>query len=167
MTYETLIDNFQLHTNQIFTALDACRVCLLNDKKNSKGVIYQVETGEGKSCIIILIAAVLAISKKTVHIASSNIILSNRDYFDYFHFFRQLGLTSSVLLHQNEIPKFDDDIQEKYYPSEFFDPNLFNNSSNMNFSVCGISYDNEITDNKANIVFSTFILSVLLYLVTA
>ena len=64
MTYETLIDNFQLHTNQIFTALDACRVCLLNDKKNSKGVIYQVDTGEGKFCIIILIAAVLVISKK-------------------------------------------------------------------------------------------------------
>ena len=164
MTYATLNDNFQLHTNQIFTALEACRVCLLNDKKQSKGVIYQVETGEGKSCIIILIAAVLAISKKTVHIASSNIILSNRDYFESFHFFRQLGLISSVLLHQNEIPILDGKIQEEYYPREFFNESLFKNSSNLNYSVCGINNENEITENKANIVFSTFINFESLYL---
>ena len=49
-----------------------------------KGVVYQIETGEGKSCIICLIAAVLALMKKTVHIASSNIKLANKGLYEFF-----------------------------------------------------------------------------------
>ena len=56
-----------------------------NDKENigddQKGVVYEIKTGEGKSCIACLIAAVLAIKNITVHIASSNIKLCIRDSF--------------------------------------------------------------------------------------
>lgn len=75
-----------------------------NVNVGNKGVVYQVETGEGKSCIICLIAAILALKGKTVHISSSNIKLANRDYMDSFDFFRILGLKSAVLLHKNELP---------------------------------------------------------------
>lgn len=67
-------------------------------------MIYQVDTGEGKSCIICLIAAILVLKNYTVHIASSNIKLSNRDYFNSFEFFKLLGIESAVLLHMNELP---------------------------------------------------------------
>ena len=75
-----------------------------NLSKHHKGVIYQVDTGEGKSCIICLIAAILALNGKTVHICSSNIKLANRDYMDSFDFFRQLKLKSAVFVHENELP---------------------------------------------------------------
>ena len=47
-TYSNSYLNFHVHTNQIFTALEACKVCLLKKDQNHKGVVYQVETGEGK-----------------------------------------------------------------------------------------------------------------------
>ena len=65
--YSTLLNknDFFLHTNQIFTAYEACKFCLEDNKKKAdKGFVYQIETGEGKSCIICLIAAVLALMKK-------------------------------------------------------------------------------------------------------
>ena len=74
-----------------------------NDE-NSKGVVYQVETGEGKTCIVAIIAAVLELNGKTIHIVSSNIKLSNRDYMDSFDFFKQLNLKSAVFVHENELP---------------------------------------------------------------
>ncbi|KAK8892270.1 hypothetical protein M9Y10_029495 [Tritrichomonas musculus] len=202
--------NFSMHKNQIFTALEACNV-FLTDNKNGKdsnsGVIYQVETGEGKSCIICLIASLLALMKKTVHITSSNITLANRDYYESYNFFKMLGLKSAVLLHYNELPvnlkskKSNEEEEEnekkknkkmsnensnetetenkkekeeannnefaynpEFFPKEFFSKKLFQNSSNMNFSVCGINNDNELTNNKANIVFSTFVNFESLYL---
>ena len=75
-----------------------------NLKKCKKGIIYQVETGEGKSCIICIIAAILALNGKYVHIASSNIKLANRDYMDSYNFFKQLDLKSAVFCHDNELP---------------------------------------------------------------
>ena len=103
-TYSNSYLNFHVHTNQIFTALEACKVCLLKKDQNHKGVVYQVETGEGKSCIIQLIAAVLAICGKTVHITSSNINRANRDYFESYSFFQTIGLETAVLLHYYELP---------------------------------------------------------------
>ena len=167
-----LLNDFHVHTNQIFAAFEACKICLLNENEGEKGVIYQVETGEGKSCIIQLIAAVLALSKKTVHITSSNINLANRDYYDSFTFFQQLHLESAVLLHYNELPYInfqnlpndDTEYKKEFYPRKFFKKSLFDNPSNMNFSVCGFSNQNELTNKKANIVFSTFINFESLYL---
>ena len=165
--------SFDLHINQMYTALEACKICLLNDKSSdSKGVIYQVETGEGKSSIIQIVASILALSKRTVHIATSNIKLSNRDYYESFDFFNKLGLESAVLLHYNELPYINfqnlpndnTDYKREKYPSKFFDEILFKNPSNMNFSVCGISNENELKKNKANIVFSTFVNFETLYL---
>ena len=75
-----------------------------NPESKSRGIVFQVETGEGKSCIISLIAAILALNKKTVHITSSNIKLANRDYIESFDFYKKLGIKSAVFLHDNELP---------------------------------------------------------------
>ena len=118
-----------------------------------------------------LIAAVLALSNKTVHIASSNINLSNRDYYESLNFFKQLDLESAVLLHYNELPYINfqnlpndnNNYQKEFYPEKFFAKKLFNNSSGMNLSVCGIKNQN-IVKERANIVYSTFINFECLYL---
>lgn len=119
-----------------------------------------------------MIAAVLAICGKTVHITSSNINLSNRDYFESYNFFQTIGLETAVLLHYYELPYIniqnlpnDNNVyKNEFYQRKFFRRSLFKNSSNMNFSVCGINNDNELTKDKANIVFSTFINFESLYL---
>lgn len=160
--------NFFLHAMQIYTAYEACNFFFDQNIKHS-GIIYQVETGEGKSCIICLIGALLALMKKTVHISSSNIALSIRDYYESYEFFQVLGLKSAVLLHYNEMPnlnntKNDLAYNEKFFPKEFFDESLFKNSFNMNFPVCGISNENEFTKTRAHVVFSTFLNFESLYL---
>ena len=87
------------------TSLEACKKYLNYSKKTeNQGVIYKIDTGEGKPCIICIIAALLALMKKDVHIASSNINLSIRDYYESYHFFKSLGLSSAILLHYNELP---------------------------------------------------------------
>ena len=153
--------DFNIHMNQIFTAYEACKQCIKYAKNpNKKGVVYQVETCEGKSCIVCLIAAVLALMKKTVHIVSSNITLSIRDYYNSYMFFNQLGLTSAVLLHYNELPYSsgkNSAYNKDYFPEKFYAKKLFKNSSNLNYSVCGVDNEKKLSKNKANIIFSTIV----------
>ena len=100
--------NFTLHQSQIFTIFEACKKCISENKRSSNKtrLLYQIETGEGKSYIILLISAILAklLEGKKVHIASSNILLAKRDYENSFDFFEMLNLKSCVLLHSNELP---------------------------------------------------------------
>lgn len=99
------IKNIDLRDNQLFTAFKACSSCLFSNSffKLEKGIVYQLDTGEGKSYIIQIIAALLASYGYFVHIASSNIYLAKRDYSSSFVFFNNLNIKSSVLLHQNEL----------------------------------------------------------------
>ena len=94
---------FEIRPNQIFSIYESCISCLFNDKQSRKGVIYQVETGEGKSLIIQLIAALLALTKNSVHIATSNIKLAKRDFVEIYNFYKKLGIKSAIMLHQNEL----------------------------------------------------------------
>ncbi|KAK8839804.1 hypothetical protein M9Y10_031512 [Tritrichomonas musculus] len=132
----------------------------------NKGVIYQVETGEGKSCIISIIAGVLALKGKNVHIASSNIILANRDYMNSVNYFKNLKpIKSAVLVHDNELPfelnkekEWNKDYLDYYKEfDDFYNETLFENSSRMNFSVCGLDNENNLSPIKNRIIFSTFV----------
>lgn len=66
--------------------------------------------------------------KKYVHIASSNIQLSNRDYMESREFFKKLGLSSAVLLHQNELPYYEDEAKKRKWKTiiqRFFSKKIF------------------------------------------
>ena len=162
--------NFTLHESQIFTVFDACCKCIneedinqyfkskkTKEKKESPkkpGILYQVETGEGKSLIILLISAVLSrvLKDKTIHIVSSNISLSKRDYEDSYEFIKLLDLKSSVLLHYNELPKEGTNERNRYYSHKYYEKEQFENSLRMNYNT--LISD---TKEKVNIVFSTFV----------
>ena len=148
-------EKFRFLKSQVFVAYKAIDFCVQHRfNKNTSGFVYEVATGEGKSSIVMLIAAVLALFGQTVHVVTSNIILANRDYNEYCDFFAKLGLKSVVLVHKNEIPtKFDDDIKEEHYSNEYFRDDLFKNSMEMNFYACGIASDK----GKADIIFSNLI----------
>ncbi|KAK8837492.1 hypothetical protein M9Y10_036489 [Tritrichomonas musculus] len=171
--------DFRIRKTQIYTVLEAFKK-FFNDNSttatidDSKGSIFQIKTGEGKSCIVCLIAATLALKGKTVHIVSSNIKLSNRDYIESFEFFKMLNKKSAVLLHQNELPYYDaainldeedesnienemNELKKNFYPDCYYANEHFENSSKMNFSTCGVDSNNNEYKGKANVVFSTFV----------
>lgn len=117
------INDFIFFKSQIFVAWRAIIFCILKQESyGNRGFVYQVATGEGKSFIVVLIAAVLALFKKTVHIVTSNIALANRDYNTYYDFFNFLGLKYAALIHDNEKPDFEKEpypIIKEHYPNEF------------------------------------------------
>ncbi|KAK8889422.1 hypothetical protein M9Y10_034168 [Tritrichomonas musculus] len=231
--------DFFTHQTQIYTAYEACKQFILKkEDSKSRGIVFQVETGEGKTCIVCLIAAALALMKKTVHITSSNIKLSIRDYEESYKFFKLLDLKPAILLHYDDLPnsvknnlkqmkiaknskkafkktkqesndnntqKTDDNNEENFrhifedcyqndfdgffkyneekylqnnnqpsssndnncYTLDFYDPNLFKNSSKMNFSICGLNLnedDDKSSKKEANVIFSTFVYFECLYL---
>ena len=109
----------------------------------SRGMIYQVETGEGKSCIIAIIAAILAINGKMVHITSSNINLANRDYMNSYDFFKLLKLKSAVFLHENELPVSPIKTQQ----------NFINNNNNNNSNNNNNTNNDQISDDEDENIF--------------
>ena len=151
-----------LRRNQLFLIYEACKSCLFSEVMSEKGFVYQFETGEGKSVIIRLIAAILALKGKSVQIVTSNIHLAKRDYVESHKFYNIFKITSSVLLHKNE-KKEPANMKDKdfliNYREAFNDSNFnddqFENSLKMNFPVCGFGNNKKIIDNCPKIVYST------------
>lgn len=57
----------------------------------------QIETGEGKSRIMVVAAAVKALMGKTVDLVTSNMALSERDYTIYKSYFKALGIETGLI----------------------------------------------------------------------
>lgn len=153
-----------LHKSQLFASYLAARDLLSNSSKLlNRGTVYQVDTGEGKSYIIQVIALLLALKGKTVHITTSNIALSCEDFQKSKQFIEYFGVTSSVLLHYNELLQIRSEKQSEgateqnlFLNDPYFSKEAFHNSSNMNIMACGIDNNNHVLKKRSNIVFSTF-----------
>ncbi|CAC5413781.1 unnamed protein product [Mytilus coruscus] len=78
-----------------------------------KGILLEVNTGEGKTCIIAMFSAFLALSKFTVDIVSSSPILAQRDYIEWEEFYKLLHVSVSC----NLIPHKTEDRLECYSKS--------------------------------------------------
>lgn len=63
----------------------------------NKGILLQIHTGEGKSCVIAMIAATLVCLKqvKSVDILTSSELLATRDHYDWKQYFDFFGITTS------------------------------------------------------------------------
>lgn len=80
----------ELNTTQV--------MALLAMIKNPKSkVINQIDTGEGKSRIMMVLAAYQALTKHTVDVVTSDLALAERDYFNFKQFFNVLGLQTSLI----------------------------------------------------------------------
>ena len=78
---------------------------LKKDKK--KGVVQQINTGEGKSCIISFLAVYLAIKKnKKIDILTSSPVLAKRDALKFKDFYKSFNLTVDYTeIHNDETKK--------------------------------------------------------------
>ncbi|KTD21844.1 hypothetical protein [Legionella londiniensis] len=80
----------ELNTTQIMTLY----AMMMQD--NPK-VLNQIDTGEGKSRIMMVLSALNALQGKTVDFITSDLQLAERDYFDYKQFFNALGVRTGLI----------------------------------------------------------------------
>lgn len=83
-------------------------LALLKSPEGMKGRVAKIRTGEGKSRIIAMLAALGALQNRCVDIITSNRYLAIRDQVQFAGFFRTLGVTSSHICYdQPEQKHFD------------------------------------------------------------
>lgn len=68
---------------------------LINKKQELKGRIAQVRTGEGKSTIVAILSAYMALQGNFVDIITSSQYLAKRDKEKYEDFYKSLGISCS------------------------------------------------------------------------
>ncbi|KAL4508010.1 hypothetical protein ABPG72_021383 [Tetrahymena utriculariae] len=73
-------------------------------KEDDKGRILQINTGEGKSIVVALLAATLAQLSQYVDVFTSNKILAQRDCEEFQKFYRELNLKANFL-QENQVSK--------------------------------------------------------------
>ena len=67
--------------------------CLLVTlKTHQKGRLLEILTGEGKSCVIAMVAATYALQGRTVDIVTSSPVLSQRDVNEWQEFYSMMKL---------------------------------------------------------------------------
>jgi hypothetical protein len=85
----------QLISQELNTTQIMALYAMLTNPKNK--VISEIETGEGKSRIMMVLAACQAMQGKTVDFITSDMQLAERDYLTYKQFFTALGIRSSII----------------------------------------------------------------------
>lgn len=104
-----------LHHTQILVVLG--QLC------HAKGCMAQVKTGEGKSMISTLLAFVLAMQNKTVHIISSARSLSLRDQLKLFPFFNLFSIKTSHIC--------KDELEASFFKAQI----LYGTASDFEFAI--------------------------------
>ncbi len=87
---KTNIISQEMNTTQVLAAYSI----LFSSQGN---MMCQIDTGEGKSRVMIVAAAYKALTKKTVDLVTSNMALSERDFIAYNSFFKTLEIETSLI----------------------------------------------------------------------
>ncbi|MCA0403981.1 MAG: hypothetical protein LCH30_09320 [Proteobacteria bacterium] len=105
-------------------------------------VLSEIDTGEGKSRITMVMAAYQALLGKTVDILTSDLALAERDFLSYNPFFQSLGIPTSFI--------------DIYTPKDLYQPGGVNFSDNSqllllrNQSDIALSPNSYLDKNKKN-----------------
>ena len=82
----------ELNTTQVMAAF-----AMLQKGQHHDRIINQIDTGEGKSRLMMVMSACKAIQGKTVDFMTSNMALAERDYFAYQQFFDALNIPIGLI----------------------------------------------------------------------
>ncbi|XP_029518290.2 uncharacterized protein LOC115130877 isoform X1 [Oncorhynchus nerka] len=100
------------------TQLASLLMLLLPKATSDKGCLLEIGTGEGKSCILAMFAAIQAIRGATVDIVTSSPILARRDEEEWRKLFDMFDITSSVvpppLMKESSLKSCDKILQDAY-----------------------------------------------------
>ena len=94
------------------------------EKEKSSGLIQQINTGEGKSCIISFLAVYIALKEnKNIDILTSSKILAKRDALLFKNFYKSFNLTVDYTYdHNDEVMK--NNIVSTQIPFECYEANI-------------------------------------------
>ncbi|KAL7880873.1 hypothetical protein SRHO_G00031270 [Serrasalmus rhombeus] len=100
----TVIEGYLPRLTQLATLV----IFLLSKSETNTGCLLEIGTGEGKSCILAMLAAIHAIRGVNVDLVTSSPVLSCRDLEEWKGLYNMFGITSSVVP-----PPFNDSPPEK------------------------------------------------------
>ncbi|XP_042263836.1 uncharacterized protein LOC121895074 [Thunnus maccoyii] len=103
------------------TQLASLLLLLLSQLTENKGCLLEIGTGEGKSTILAMFAAIQAIRGIKVDIVTSSPVLARRDQEEWKKFFGKFGVTSSVVpppLSKQSSPVEADKLLEEAYTQQ-------------------------------------------------
>ena len=95
MSYSLALLSMALYKCKKFWPLNTQLVSycvLVSGKAKNKGRLLEILTGEGKSCVIAMVAATYALQGRTVDIVTSSPVLSHRDAEEWRNFYTTLKL---------------------------------------------------------------------------
>ncbi|KAF5896085.1 Protein translocase subunit SecA, partial [Clarias magur] len=110
---ETVIEGYRPRLTQIAALI----VLLLPKSKTNTGCLLEIGTGEGKSCILAMLAVIHAIRGVKVDIVTSSPVLAYRDLEEWRGLYNMFGITSSAvppLLNNVSSEKKEDPTQKAY-----------------------------------------------------
>ena len=151
---ETIANNYSNNTlhirnTQLYAIRDMVDYVLQSDhKEDIKGHIYQIDTGEGKTLILLAVAILLAKNaKKKVHIITNTIDLAITAYIKLQNILSKCDNFKNIkphLLISKEKLDSSNDLEEYM---KFFDKKYFDESINLNTKIC--------LEKKFSIIIST------------
>lgn len=100
--------NTQLIAILLMTSPEPAAVGMPVEQLQGRGVYSQIKTGEGKSLIISLSAAYLAVQGRNVDIITSNPYLAGRDALRFKQFYETMGITSGAFDHEKAGPTIEE-----------------------------------------------------------
>ncbi|CAB1337457.1 unnamed protein product, partial [Coregonus sp. 'balchen'] len=104
------------------TQLASLLMLLLPKTTSDKGCLLEIGTGEGKSCILAMFAAIQAIRGATVDIVTSSPVLARRDQEEWRKLYDMFDITSSVVppppLMKKSSPKSCDKMLQDAYKKQ-------------------------------------------------
>ncbi|MCI4376966.1 hypothetical protein PGIGA_G00197800 [Pangasianodon gigas] len=110
---EIVIEGYLPRLTQLATLV----VFLLPKSKTNTGCLLEIGTGEGKSCILAMLAAIHAIRGVKVDIVTSSPVLACRDLEEWSGLYNMFGITSSAvppMLNDVSSEKLEELTQEAY-----------------------------------------------------
>ncbi|KAF7706858.1 hypothetical protein HF521_020112 [Silurus meridionalis] len=99
------------------TQLASLVVFLLPKSRSNTGCLLEIGTGEGKSCILAMLATIHAIRGVKVDIVTSSPVLARRDLEEWSELYKMFGITSSAvppMMNDVSSEKQDEMTQEAY-----------------------------------------------------
>ncbi|XP_062850629.1 uncharacterized protein LOC134312545 [Trichomycterus rosablanca] len=112
-TRQVVIEGYLPRLTQLATLV----VFLLSKSRTNTGCLLEIGTGEGKSCILAMLATIHTIRGVNVDVVTSSPVLAWRDLEEWRGLYKMFGITSSVVpppLNDAQPEKQDELIQEAY-----------------------------------------------------
>lgn len=115
LSNDDVIEGYEPRTTQLVALI----VLLVSKTKRLNGCLLEISTGEGKTCIIAMLAAIFALQGKHVDIMTSSPVLAIRDSEEWSKLYTDIGLSSSVIPPKQLDGRINKEGKQKLYQENY------------------------------------------------